>query len=241
MRATEALPLRHLSALMPSGRALVLAPHPDDEALGCGGLIAALAAEGRAPRVAFMSDGAGSHPHSRRYRPEALRRLRRSEAREAMGILGSNDGHFLDWPDGGVPSADRDFETAVGQVCLLADGCEHLVATSGLDPHVDHVSTSAIAREAARRLGLRLLLYPVWSWRYLYPGIMPIEPRQVSGAPRGSRLDITPQLECKRCAVMAHRSQTSRLIDDDPDGFMLTPAMLAVMVRSFEIFLEDTP
>src|SRR6185503_20050877 len=39
--------------------ALVLAPHYDDEVLGCGGLLAQLAAAGAAVRELFLTDGDG--------------------------------------------------------------------------------------------------------------------------------------------------------------------------------------
>jgi len=240
MRATERLPLRGISDLVPLGGAVVLAPHPDDESLGCGGLIAALTARGSPVRIVVMSDGAGSHPNSRRYPAEALRAMRRAEAREAVALLGAGDPHFLDWPDGAVPASGERFEIAVGQVTALARGFGTIVATSGLDPHIDHVSTSRIAREAASRLGIRLLLYPVWSWRHLYPEMMPVEQTSVASPPRGMRLDVSAGLDLKRRAVMAHRSQTTRLIDDDPDGFTLTPAVLSVLLRPYEVFLEDT-
>ena len=43
-----------------SGTVLILAPHPDDEALGCGGLIARLCANGNPPHVVIMTGGGGS-------------------------------------------------------------------------------------------------------------------------------------------------------------------------------------
>jgi LmbE family N-acetylglucosaminyl deacetylase len=241
MRAAEALPLVGVAGMMSYGKALILAPHPDDEALGCGGLIAALAGLGMPPHVAFMSDGAGSHPRSRRYPRATLRALRQKEAREAVAILGAGEPSFLDWPDGAVPAEGPGFEEAVQRIAALAEGHDTLVATSGLDPHIDHIATCAIARAVARRRGMRLLLYPIWSWRYLHPEMMPIEPREAPGAPSGVRLDISRQLDRKRRAVMAHRSQTTRLIDDDPDGFMLTEGMLSILIRPFEVFLEDAP
>jgi LmbE family N-acetylglucosaminyl deacetylase len=241
MRAAERLPLKGISGVFPRGGALVLAPHPDDESLGCGGLIATLTARGRPVRIVVMSDGAGSHPNSRRFPADALRAMRRSEAEEAVALLGAGVPHFLNWPDGAVPASGTQFEIAVAQVTALAKGFGTIVATSGLDPHIDHVSTSLIAREAAWRLGIRILVYPVWSWRYLYPEMMPIEPMSVTSPPQGMRLDVSANLDLKRRAVMAHRSQTTRLIDDDPDGFILTPAALSVLLRPYEVFLEDRP
>lgn len=241
MQAAERLPLTGIAGVVPRGGALVLAPHPDDESLGCGGLISALVARGSTARVVVMSDGAGSHPNSRRYPADALRAMRRAEARDAVALLGAGEPHFLDWPDGAVPASGERFEMAVAQVIALAKGLRTIVATSGLDLHIDHVSTSLIAREAAWRLGMRLLVYPVWSWRYLYPEMLPIEPTSVASPPQGMRLDVSANLDLKRRAIMAHRSQTTRLIDDDPEGFMLTPAALSVLLRPYEVFLEDRP
>lgn len=241
MRHAEGLPFARIGDLLPVSGTVILAPHPDDESLGCGGLLAALAARGEAARVVVMTDGARSHPGSRRYPPDRLRALRQAEACEALELLGQPEPVFLGWPDGGLPSGGPDFEEAVEGVLAQTAGCATLIATSGLDPHADHAATWAIARAAASRRGLRLLAYPVWSWRYLYPHILPIDPAETPGPPRGMRLDIGPFLAAKRRAVQAHRSQTSPLIDDDPGGFILTPEMLAVMVRPFEVYLEDAP
>lgn len=239
MRAAEALSLVGLEDLIPEGGAVVLAPHPDDESLGCGGLLALLAAAGRPGRVVVMSDGAGSHPGSRSHPRPVLRALRQAEAREALVHLGLPPPVFLDWADGDVPATGPRFEQAVASVIAAASGFGTLVATIGLDPHKDHVATWAIAREAARRGGQRLLGYPVWSWRHLYPEMAPTDPVQVTGAPRGRRLDVAAVLPAKRSAVMAHRSQTTRLIADDPAGFLLNPAVLAILLRPYEVYLED--
>lgn len=241
MRRAEALPLVGIGELLPEHGTLVLAPHPDDESLGCGGLLAALAARGEAARVLIMTDGAASHPNSRHYPRDRLRALRRAEAKEALRLLGQPEPVFLDWPDSALPGRGAAFDAAVEAVLAEAAGCRTLIATSGLDPHADHEATWSIARAAAVRLGARLLAYPVWSWRYLYPRMLPIGSAEVDGMPRGARLDIAPQLHVKRRAVAAHRSQTTRLVGDDPAGFLLTPEMLAVLVRPFEVYLEETP
>src|SRR5947199_6892968 len=80
---------------------LVLAPHADDESCGCGGLIAEASARGRPIAVAALTDGTGSHPHSRAYPPAKLAALREGEAREAVSALGLAPDRirFLGLPD----------------------------------------------------------------------------------------------------------------------------------------------
>ena len=100
--ATAALPHRPLEQILAPGGVLVLAPHPDDESLGCGGLIAAALAAGRRLGVVFLSDGAASHPG---HPAAALRAMREAEARAALTRLGAPDGaaRFLGLPDSRVP------------------------------------------------------------------------------------------------------------------------------------------
>ena len=87
-RLWRTLPVGSLTEVIGDGTALILAPHPDDESLGCGGLIASCCAAGRPPLVALLTDGSGSHPHSMRYPPERLASVREAEARHAVSILG---------------------------------------------------------------------------------------------------------------------------------------------------------
>jgi LmbE family N-acetylglucosaminyl deacetylase len=188
-----------------------------------------------------MSDGAGAHPASRSHPGPVLRALREAEARQACQILGVPEPVFLVWPDGDVPASGERFERAVEAVLAAASGLGTLVATIALDPHKDHEATWAIAQAAAARSGKRLLGYPVWAWRHLNPAMAPVAPVEVRMAPRGLRLDMAQVLEAKRRAVLAHRRQTTRLIADDPGGFILTDAVLSVLLRPFEVYLEEQP
>ena len=77
---------------------LVIAAHPDDEALGCGGTMARLAAEGVNVHVAFLADGVGARPMSELEHDRALQQ-RREAGRQAASILGSHEPRFFDFPD----------------------------------------------------------------------------------------------------------------------------------------------
>ncbi|MEH3145915.1 MAG: PIG-L family deacetylase [Methylobacterium frigidaeris] len=244
LAAAEALPFRDLRDLVGEGGLVVVAPHPDDESLGCGGLIAEARARGVSVRLVVVSDGVGSHPNSPSYPPERLRDLREAETLAAARALGLDAGHvrFLRLPDRFVPRAGPEAEAAAEAIAAAARDCgaTSLFVTWAHDPHCDHEASAALARMARARLShaglgpVRLHAYPVWGWA-LPPEI------EVGPAPRGARLAIAARLAAKRAAVAAHRSQTTDLIADDPDGFRLEPAMLDRFARPFEIFLEVAP
>ncbi|MCF4126168.1 PIG-L deacetylase family protein [Methylobacterium sp. SyP6R] len=244
LAAAEALPVHTLEDLVPAGGIVVVAPHPDDESLGCGGLVAEARAQGVPVRLVVVSDGVGSHPNSRSHPPERLRDLRESETLAAVAHLGLAPEHvaFLRLPDRFVPAIGPEAEAAAGAIAAAARACGAgaLFVTWEHDPHCDHAASAALARRArdliCRDLGgdVRLYAYPVWGWT------LPPE-TEIGAAPRGIRLDVTRHLPAKAAAIAAHRSQTTDLIADDPEGFRLEPAMLARFARNHEIFLEVAP
>ena len=79
-------------------RVLVLAAHPDDEVLGCGGAIARYISEGDFVHVAFISDGVFSREGNEDKLAEELK-SRRDSALAALNILGVESVSFSDFPD----------------------------------------------------------------------------------------------------------------------------------------------
>lgn len=151
-------------------RALALAPHFDDEVLGCGGLLAQLAAAGTAVRVLFLTDGGGGVEEVEDR--EAYRRRRRDEAGQAVAALGAG-AHYLGLPDGAL---DRHLEEAADGIAeaLREHRPDLLLAPSPLELTRDHrAAFAAVHRllapyrdgdagpleEVFRRL--RILLYEV--------------------------------------------------------------------------------
>ncbi len=236
LEAAEALPVGSLRDLVPAGGIVVVAPHPDDESLGCGGLIAEACTRRIPVRVVVMSDGIGSHPNSNTHPPERLRDLRESETLAAAECLGLSPAHvaFLRLPDRFVPAAGPKAEAAARAIAEAARSCGAgaLFVTWEHDPHCDHAASAALARHARDLLGdVSLYAYPVWGWT------LPPE-TEIGEAPRGVRLAIARHRRAKAAAIAAHRSQTTDLIADDPAGFRLEPAMLAHFARDHEIFLD---
>jgi LmbE family N-acetylglucosaminyl deacetylase len=232
----RALPCRPVDAVLGGGTVLVLAPHPDDESLGCGGLIAACCAAGRPPLVVVLTDGTASHPGSAAFPPARLAALRRVETRSAVAALGLPRGRlrFMGLPDGRAPREGPAMASAAAALARIAG--EHRVGTILTswehDPHPDHVAAHAIARRAAMLSGARLLSYPVWGWA------LPPRQRLRIGEIEGARLDIAAHLPAKRRAIAAHASQHGAVIVDDPRGFRLPAALLAVLEQPFEVVLQ---
>lgn len=235
LAAAEALPVADLDTLTGGTGLVVVAPHPDDESLGCGGVMAAARARGQAVAVVIVSDGCGSHTHSALYPLEKLRALRERETVEAVAALGvpAEAVTFLRLPDAGVPSDGPVAQEAADRIAEIAHrtGAGAVCVTWGHDPHCDHQAAAAIVRLATARLGaIRSFAYPVWGWT-LPAGT------EVGPAPSGFRVDVGPHRAAKAEAIAAHRSQTTDLIADDPTGFRLEPAMIARFTGSHEIFI----
>ena len=234
LRAMEALPLGALADIVGDRPVLVMAPHADDESLGCGGLIAALCRAGIPPVVLVLTDGAGSHPGSAAYPPARLAQTRQDEAREAVRLLGLPPDriHFAGHRDTAAPTSGPAFDAALDQVSALcsASGIGTLLAPWRHDPHCDHEAADLLARAVAGRLALRHLSYPVWGWTLPPDHLLP-------EMPNGFRLDIRRDLVAKTRAIMAHQSQYGGLITDDPAGFTLPAELLRVFERPYETFL----
>ena len=233
--AMRELPVRPVATLLEAGPLVILAPHSDDESLGCGGLIAACCAAGVPPVVLVTTDGAGSHPNSAAYPRERLVALRAAEAREAVGHLGlpADRLQFLGLPDTRSPVEGTGLEAAAATVAGIVRrvGAGSILATWAFDPHCDHLSAHRIAARAAAMCGVRHLSYPVWGWTL--PGDAEVE--DVRG---GMRVDVSAFLGVKRLAILAHRSQYAGMISDDPGGFQMKPGFMGLFEGKFEVLVE---
>ena len=239
-------PLRPASFAAGLGATVVVAPHPDDEALGCGGLLALLHQLGQPTAAVLVSDGSMSHPNSRQFSAAARTAVRTAEFRHALTLLGADAAEplLLKLPDGRVPAhaAEPGFSQAVAQ--LRAFLVQHRAATVLVpwrrDPHPDHRATAALVQAALATLPQlpRCLEYVVWAWERAAPADLPTPADQV----RGFRLDVSAAAERKQRAIAAHRSQLAPgVFTDDPAGFLLAPAMLAHFAGPFEVYFEAEP
>ncbi|MFC0201209.1 PIG-L deacetylase family protein [Paracoccus rhizosphaerae] len=201
---------------------VVLAPHPDDETLGCGALLAEAAALGVDCRVICVTDGHRSHPGSVLWPKPRLVAQRRKELADAMARLGPIEVHHLGFPDCAAP----DGGPVVAQVsALVPQGALFLSTWSG-DPHVDHQSCARLADTLARsRPDLRHLAYPIWG------RLRPDLPFPATG------FRLCADRPEKAAALACHESQMTGLIPDDPDGFTMEPELQRLFLTEPEVFL----
>ena len=238
----ERHPLRAAEFARSLGSVVVVAPHPDDESLGCGGILALLAETGRGPHIITMTDGSRSHPGSTAYPATRLAALREGETLAALAALGlpPENASFLRYPDCGLPDEKTTaFQIAIERLhsLLIRLAPETIFVPWRRDPHCDHVATWQLLRAAVHTLPAppRWLEYPVWAWTKTASAVAP----QAHEA-KAWRIDISSVLVRKGKAVAQHRSQLGAVITDDPGGFVLSAEMLACFARPWELFLEPT-
>lgn len=201
----------------PARPTIAVVPHPDDESLSMGGLLALQRRRGLPVTVVAVTDGEAAHGE-----PDAdLGLLRRDEQDSALRTLGVVDDHVvrLGLPDGAVGDHVRALADRMGDMVGPDD---LLVATSRDDVHPDHVACGLAAAEVAAERGCSLLGSLFWAlqWR---------GPEHLETA-RLRRLELPTDVQAaRRRAVARHVSQTTPLLVDDP------------VVRSDHLWVLDEP
>ncbi len=224
------------------GTTLIVAPHPDDESLGCGGIIQYLLKQQTPVFVCFITSGEASHPYSLKYPSKVLSKLRERESIKACKILGINSDHitFFRCKDGGLSTMNsfqkKDLILNLGNL-IYHKNISSVFLPWRRDGHPDHKATYEIGRIAVEELNknIQIVEYPIWLWKNSEKQDWPI-----SEEVEIFRLDISEMLLKKRKAIFAHKSQTTNLIDDAQGGFLLTADLLSPFLRSEEFFFIES-
>ena len=213
---------------------VVLAPHPDDETLGCGTLLARAFA-GSGAHVICLTDGSASHPRSTQWPPDRLARQRRTEMEQALAHLGgtADDLTWLGLPDSKTYLCDPAQIAVALAERITATGARYVFAPAPEDHHIDHKVTARAARLVrAMQPDWTFYSYPVWSrWedrdfkrRIAHHALVCLAPSHFAAQ--------------KRAALYAHQSQLGTVVPDDPDGFVLPAAFVEAFLNGDELFWE---
>lgn len=170
-------------------RILVLAPHPDDEAIGCGGTLCRHVQAGDVVHVVFLTSGEkGGHG---RTEAETIS-VREQESRDAANILGITRLEFWHEPDGDLRATPAAIEKMRAK--LKSFRPDVIYVTHDREMHPDHRGALRLLLRAFKgAAGKRpdVLMYEVWTPTQKLDEIV----------------DISPFLKTKLAAVRAYRSQ----------------------------------
>jgi N-acetylglucosamine malate deacetylase 1 len=183
-----------------TARVLVLSPHPDDDAIGCGGTLCQHVANGDSIKLVVLTSGeAGGH---RKQDECETIRLREAEAIAASKIIGIQHVEFWRQPDGKL-------QPSLPLVRRLKEVIEAwqpatIYAPHPAEMHVDHQATTELLRLATLELKqdappIQMRLYEVWT---------PIQKLDVI-------VDISDYVHQKVAAIREHRTQIEAMRLDD--------------------------
>ena len=215
---------------------LICSPHPDDEVIGCSGVIQQAVAAGRRVRVVFSTSGDG-YPRAAAFLlkkevsaltsadMQSLGRTREGEAVAAAKVLGLGAGDlvFLRYPDAGLATlSPQDRARAEGEMrqVLEESNPSRVYVTDRADEHADHQVTNELVFKAAEDAGYKGELYTFVvhaGGDIHWPARGPLfEKTTVDGVEYPEGLPWPPpirkplserELEMKRTALTAHASQ----------------------------------
>lgn len=177
------------------GPLLIVSPHPDDDVIGCGGLIQQAVAQGEFVHTVHLTSGENGAPGTD---PAVVAEWRERDARQAGQLLGVSTVTFFEEPDGALAIHD-----ALKQRLRDVIGFHRprtLLVPHSFEAHPDHIMATELVQQIMPSLvGVEVLQYEVWT-----------------PMPRYSvMIDITPQMDRKVEAIRLHESQVYRIRFDE--------------------------
>lgn len=179
----------------------VVVPHPDDESLSTGGLIAHQRRAGLDVVVVAVTDGEASYPD---VDGELLSSLRREEQDRALEQLGVDTDRVvrLGLPDGSVARHERELEVRLVE---LLDDVGLVVAPWVHDHHTDHEAVGRAASRCAARRSVTLASSLFWAWHHC-------DTDTLAGQTMVSLALDEDLRRRRRDAIGCHRSQLTEMI-----------------------------
>ncbi len=173
---------------LPTGKVLILAPHPDDEVFGCAGAIIQHIKQGNLVQVIIITDGSAATNHSNADSRSHYIENRQQESCQAAKILGYGVPQFWNLVDRTL-ACDEQLVQRVSEY-IRFNNITQVYAPSLAEIHPDHSALANIALQAANNCKIKLIMYEI--------GI-PLHPNVL--------LDITSHLEHKKQAMDCFVSQ----------------------------------
>ena len=200
---------------------VVISPHPDDETLATGGLIATLSDRNLDTTVVAVTDGESAYEDVK-----GLGEARKDEQKKALQILGVRASKTVRFgmPDSGVSAHHQKL---VDNLLTVVSPGSHILAPWCGDFHPDHEACGRAAEEVSRLIGARLTYYFFWTW---HRGAID----HLAGKPI-RKFPLSVEAMCAKTeALLCHESQLHRN-GGDP---ILPERLLGPARRPFEVYLD---
>jgi len=217
---------------IPDGNLVVVAPHPDDETFGAGGLLAQAYRQRRRCLIISVTDGEAALPGLPR-----LAHLRRVEVEAALSELGGVPADIvrLGIPDGCVAAQEarlsRELDTVVNGIRRVSSAPVTLVSPYEQDGHRDHDAVGRVCAKLSRARLCGHWRYLIWGWHLRSPGDFV--------AARFAKVQLSDRdRAAKRAALRCFPTQTQPNGSSPP---IVPPHVLKYFTRPYEAFLRDSP
>jgi LmbE family N-acetylglucosaminyl deacetylase len=175
-----------------AGRIAVLAPHMDDEVIGCGGTLALHVAAGADVTVVFLTDGSQGSTDATPGEAVRLTATRKQEAERALRELGVTKIVFLDGQDGGLGAGPNHAVIGGLRAALEAVRPDIVYLPFFLEEHPDHRAASALLGRAVAGTPLTFQCHAYEVWTPLFPNCL---------------VRIDDSIDAKRRALEHYQSQ----------------------------------
>lgn len=149
-----------------AGKILIIAPHPDDEVMGCGGLIQRLCEQGIPPHVVILTGGGQSHSACCHLSESVIKEERRSMASQLLRKLGlpADHLHLLDFPDGSISPSHEEMNTLQNLVAEIQPDAVFIPHQGEGWP--DHLVCRELVEKMPVLGAASIYEYCVWLWYY---------------------------------------------------------------------------
>lgn len=163
--------VRPIPIRAPFGKSmLVVAPHQDDEAIGCGGVLALQVRSGNAASIVMLHDGSGEE-ESLGITRQAMMEIQNEESRRSAAVLHLDSPVFLNHNrlDNEAPQAT---EEVLG--ILRERHVDAVFVPFLLDGHPDHRTTNRILAAALKQISWNVRVFGYEVWGFCIPNVMVI-------------------------------------------------------------------
>lgn len=145
---------------------LIFAPHPDDEVMGCGGLIQRFCEQGNPPSVVILTGGGQSHAACCHLPEATIKKERRVMASQILQKLGlpADHLHLLDFPDGAVSAQHEEMQSLKNLVSEIRPDAVFIPHNGEGWP--DHLVCRELVETMTELEEAAIYEYCVWLWYY---------------------------------------------------------------------------